>query len=78
VCLEWGQATTNWRRRQAHAPVRVSEVRRNGVFWHVVVLTGGFFGIGLVIIGIDRVVAPTKPGRSQHGAPLADVGIRLP
>jgi hypothetical protein len=37
-----------------------------------------FFGIGLVIIGIDRVVAPTKRGRSQHGALLADVGTGLP
>ena len=48
------------------------------VFWHIVVLTGGFFGIGLLIVGIDRVMARATLGRSQQGAPLADVGAQLP
>lgn len=32
------------------------------VLWHIVVLTCGFFGIGLLISGIDRVVARARPG----------------
>ena len=32
------------------------------VLWHIVVLTCGFFGIGLLISAIDRVVARARPG----------------
>ena len=53
-------AVTSW---YPYPFLDVTQLGYPRVLWHIVVLLCGFLGIGLVIVGIDRVVARGRPGR---------------
>jgi hypothetical protein len=68
-------AMTNW---YPYPFLDVTQLGYLAVFWHVVLLTGGFFANGLLLIGLDRAVARGTLARYQHGAAVPDVATRSP
>jgi hypothetical protein len=74
LALESWTAKRHW---YPHPFLDVTQLGYLAVFWHVFVLTCGFFGLGLSITGIDRV-RQGQAARLKQGAPLPDMATRLP